>query len=44
MGLTGHEFIPGLEDFGLEEVGCVVRGEGLVYFEFGYAGWDCVNC
>ena len=34
-GSTRHELVPRLEDFGLEELGGVVRGEGLVDFEFG---------
>lgn len=38
---TGHEFVPGAEDFGLEEFRGVVGGEGLVDFEGGDLCGDC---
>lgn len=37
-----HELVPGLEGLGLEELGGVVRGEGLVDLEGRYLGRDCV--
>jgi hypothetical protein len=36
---TGEKLVPGTQDFGLEEIGGVIGGEGLVDLEGGDFGW-----